>query len=348
MSKATHDSGLLADHRRTTTLSVITIVVAAVLMFSAMNLARYTIDLMTTLLIYVAAAQAWNLLAGYGGQFSLGVALFYGTGSYATALVMMHLGMNPILAVGVAAIAAALLAAVLSPALLRLRGDYFSIGSLAATLAVQALVVNLDIAGKSSGIDVPTSAIPSNVGVFQLAVAVAFVAILVVIWTAGSKGGLQLLAIGQDQDAAVGLGVNVFRLRFIAFTLSALLTGAAGGVFALQQVHVEPGSAFSMSFTITVILMTIVGGIGTILGPIIGVVGIYLGLTQQLSSMPIMGLIIQGLVIILVVRFAPQGIWPLIAGIGRRFSPWHRGSGRRTESLADAAEDTRPDPALKL
>lgn len=292
--------------------SAVVIAIAIALMIAAGNLARYTIDLGVTLLIYLAMAQAWNLLAGYGGQFSLGVALFFGTGAYATAKLMTALATPAWLTVGLAAIAGGLMAVLLSPALLRLRGDYFTIGSLAATLAVQALVTNLEPLGKSSGLNVPFGGLPSNVGIFQLAVAVAAVATLVIVWTAHSRGGLQLLAVGQDQDAAIGLGVNVFKLRLIAFALSGMFTAAAGAILAMQQIHVEPVGAFSMNWTITVILMTIVGGIGTVVGPILGVVGIYLGLTQQLDAMPILGLVIQGLVLILVVKFAPQGLWPLI------------------------------------
>lgn len=319
-------------------------VVLALLLLStvaAPNLARYTLDLGTTLLILMTAAQAWNLLAGFTGQFSLGVSAFIGTGAYAAALAMIHWGVGAPLAVLIGALGAAVLALVLAPALIRLRGDYFTIGSLGAALAVQAWAVNADLVGRSAGIDVPVDLLPDNVELFRLAVAAAAAAALATIWLAGSSVGLRMLAVGQDQDAAVGMGINVFWLRTWGLVVSSLLTGAAGAVVALQQVHIEPTGTLGITWTINVLLMTVIGGLGTLLGPIIGTALIYLGLTKQLSDQPILGLVIQGIILIVLVRYAPRGLWPTMADLlkhGRskasRLSTGTSGTDRRTKEPA--------------
>jgi len=279
---------------------------------AAGNLARYTLDVGTTLLVLVAVAQAWNLLAGFSRQFSLGVGAFVGTGAYAATLVMIHLGAGPLAAVVCGAAASAGLAVCLSPALLRLRGDYLTIGTLAAALAVQAWAVNASAVGGSSGLNVPLEAIPDNVMLFRLAVLVVLACSLATVWFMSSGVGLRMSAVGQDPAAAVTLGVNVWRLRLLALVVSSALTGAAGSVVALQQVHVEPIGTLGLTWTIDAILMTVVGGAGTLVGPALGAVLIHLGLTRQLSEQPVLGLVIEGVLLILVIRFVPRGIWPTL------------------------------------
>lgn len=305
----------------------------------------YQLDVATSLLILLAAAQAWNIMAGFTGQFSLGTSAFIGTGAYATVLAMTKWGMTSWTALLLSGVAGAVLAAFLAPALLRLRGDYFTIGTLAAALAVQAWAVNFDPVGRSSGIDVPFDKLPFPVDLFRIALVVAAVAAVVSIWFAGSRFGLQLSAVGQDQDAAVGLGLNVFRLRLVTFAVSGFLTGAAGAVLALQQVHVEPAGSLGISWTISVVLMTIVGGLGTRVGPLVGVVVIYLGVTKQFAEQPITGLVVQGLILILVVRFAPKGLWPLVAEpASTLISRWRSHDQSPTQVAADRSGEPTAQP----
>lgn len=308
-------------------------VIGVVGWFAASNLTAYTLDVVTSLLILLAAAQAWNILAGFTGQFSLGTSAFIGTGAYTTALVMDRWGLGPWSALLCSGVAGGVLAVVLAPALLRLRGDYFTIGSLAAALGVQALAVNLDLVGRSAGVDVPFDQVPVNVELFRIALVAAVLGALMSVWFARSALGLRLSAVGQDQDAAVGLGISVFRLRLLAFAVSGLLTGAAGAVLALQQIHVEPTGSLGVSWTISAVLMTIVGGIGTLVGPLVGAVVIYIGITKQFPDQPILALVIQGVALILVVRFAPRGLWPLAWDLVGRVLPRLRGKTRRERGL---------------
>ena len=281
-------------------------------------LSRYQLDTATTLLAFVALAQAWNILAGYSGQISLGVSAFVGTGAYAAGLAQIHLGVN----YGVAMVAAALfggaLAAVLSWPLLRLRGDYFTIGTLAAALALQAWMFNWDFGGGSTGISLPFDGLPDPVMVFRLSCLVAGIAMIAAYYVARSRFGLRLKAVRDNEGAATGLGVSAFRHRLAALLLHGTLSGLVGGLIALQQVSFEPAGMLGINWTINALLMTIVGGLGTLMGPVVGAMVVYYVLTKQLASYQSLSIVIEGVLLIVIVRFAPRGLWPLlVTGVGR-------------------------------
>ena len=279
---------------------------------STSQFTAYQLDVATTLLGFIALAQAWNILAGYGGQVSLGVSAFVGTGAYTAGLLELHGGLSYGLAIIGSLIGGAALAAVLAVPLLRLRGDYFSIGTLAAALALQAWATNWSYAGGSTGINLPATGVPGAVEVFQLGCTIAALAMITTYLIARSSFGMRLKAVRDNEPAAVGLGVSVFRHRLGALVISGALSGLAGGLIALQQISFEPTGMLGLSWTINALLMTIVGGIGTILGPAIGAVVVYYLLTNQLESYQTASVIIEGSLLIIIVRFAPRGLWPLL------------------------------------
>lgn len=304
------------------------------------SLNRYRVDMFTTLFLLIAIAQAWNLLAGFSRQFSLGVSAFVGAGAYAAAMVSIHLGWSSALMVILGGAVAALLAAVLSVALLRLRDDYFTIGSLAAALAVQAFAMNSEKLGGSAGLNLPFTNLPSSERVFQYAVACVLLTSLATVWIMSSATGLRMSAVGQDENAAVTLGVNVRRLRFCALVLSSGLTGLAGAVLAIQQVNVEPIGSLSFTWTIGAVVMTLVGGVGTFFGPVLGTVAVYLGLTKQLSGHPVLGLVVEAVVLVVVVTTAPRGLWPLVVERARLIS---RRTASRPRSFNRGLDATNAD-----
>jgi branched-chain amino acid transport system permease protein len=273
-----------------------------------------TLDLGVTLLTYLAIAQAWNVLAGYGGQVSLGAAAFVATGGYAAALTMLHTGAGWPVAMIVAAAASAALGALLSIPLLRLRGDYFSVGTLAAAIAVQALLQNWEWAGGASGITLPVIELPFGLPLFQVAVVVAALSMALAVYVKQSRFGLRMAAIRDDENAAAGLGVAVYRHRLAALVITSAFTGLAGAVISFQFVAISPSSVASINWSLNAVLMAIVGGAGTLLGPVVGVAIVYYGLTRQLQDYQTLSLVIEGLLLIVIVRFAPQGVWPLITG----------------------------------
>lgn len=294
------------------------VVVAALALAVAGGIDPYQRDILTTLLLYVALAQSWNILAGFGGQVSLGVSGFVGTGAYTAGLVLLHTGVGYLPAVLASAAIGAALAGILAFPLLRLRGDYFAIGSLAAALSLQAVAVNWSFAGGSTGLNLPIAATPTPEVLLTLAILVAALAVLVALVVQRSPFGLRLMAVRDNEPAAVGLGVSSFGHKAAALVLSGALSGVVGALVALQQAAFEPGGAFSISWTLNALLMTIVGGIATVLGPVVGAVIIYYGVTKQLAGYQTAGLVLEGLLLIAVVRLAPQGLWPLACTLVRR------------------------------
>ncbi len=325
----------------------------AVLLFVALIVApridRYTLEISTTVLIYLAAVQGWNILAGYAGEVSLGTSAFVGAGSYTAAILSTTLGFPPVALVAVSMLVGMILALVLSVPLLRVRGDYFTVATLAAALAVQAIVINVPALGGGSGVNLDIAALPTGATLLYYAAAVAAFAAAASVLVRGSGFGLRLMALRDDADAAQGVGIAVFRHRLGALVLSSALISAGGAVLALQQTSASPQTALAFSWTINVLLMGVVGGLGTLLGPLVGVVVVYYGLTQQLNAFPTAGLVIEGIVLIAVVLLAPRGLWPTLASVSRR--AWRRGGGPRLRtanlpakqgSLADSVHAASP------
>jgi branched-chain amino acid transport system permease protein len=300
----------------------------AVLFAVAPLLSPGSLNLGVSLLGYLAIAQAWNVLAGFSGQVSLGSAAFVATGGYTSALVLAHTGVSWPAALALAAVMSALLAALVSIPLLRLRGDYFAVGTLAISVAIQALLNNWPWAGGASGFTIPVGSVPSGGNLFQVALLVAALAMSLAVFIRHSGFGLRLAAIRDNEAAAAGLGVAVRRHRVAAFVASSALIGMAGAVIAFQFIAVSPDEIANLTWSLNAVLMAIVGGTGTVLGPVAGVVVVYYGLTQELASLQTLSELLEGALFIVIVRIAPGGIWPIACQLARRL----------------AALASRPDP----
>lgn len=325
---------------------------ASVALFAAAPLlGAGSLNLGVTLLSYLAIAQGWNVLAGYSGQVSLGSTAFVATGGYTAALALAHTGVSWPAALALAALTSAALAALLALPLLRLRGDYFAVGTLAISVAVQALLTNWPWAGGADGFTIPLGSVPSGGNLFQIAVLVAALATGLAVFVAHSGFGLRLAAIRDNEPAAAGLGVAVRWHRVAAFVASSALIGLAGAVVAFQFIAVSPDEIASLSWSLNAVLMAIVGGTGTVLGPAVGVVIVYYGLTQELANFPTVSQLLEGLLFILIVRAAPSGIWPLIARLARtlrRRAGWaarHDQAADREPELSSGPVTDRISPA---
>jgi branched-chain amino acid transport system permease protein len=276
-----------------------------------------------TLFVTMAMAQAWNLIGGYGGQFSLGHGLFVGAGGYATVLILMHTGLPLALAFVGAGLVAAGIGALSAIPLLRLRGVYFSVGTLGVMIAVQTWVINWKWAGQTTGVYLPEDAVLSFDNQYYIGLVLVVVTTLVVALLVHSERGLRLMAVRDDEIAAQEVGVDGFRVKLLAFTTSAFLVGLCGALNALQQLALEPYSAFSISWSINMILACVIGGLATIPGPLIGAALLF-ELQQLLQGYQNMTSLIEGIVLLIIIRFAPGGIWSLlklvpdlVAGAGR-------------------------------
>lgn len=318
--KRLFDSGVVPARNR----SLIGLVVGlAVLIGLQGALGRYQVSVLTTLLLYVCLVSAWNLIGGVAGQFSLAPSAFVGVGSYTVVMLLRGLETPVWLALALAVVAGALFAAVLGLILFRLRGFYFTIGTLAVALAAMTWMTTWEFTGGTRGISAPLALIPDSRTLYLWAVAAAGIALVVSILVIHSSLGLRLRSVRDGEDIADSLGISPFSMKMIAMLLSGALTALGGGLFALQKASIEPFSAFSLDWSITIIVMAIIGGLGTVWGPVIGVVVIYYGITIQLQSLPAVSALLSGLILVLVIRFLPDGILgTAVAGVkalmGRR------------------------------
>ncbi|MGH8798657.1 MAG: branched-chain amino acid ABC transporter permease [Casimicrobiaceae bacterium] len=264
-------------------------------------------------LLLATLAQSWNIIGGYAGYASFGNSVFYGLGSYGTAIAMVqwHLPFAAGMALGGAlALAFALL---LGLPILRLRGHYFAICTLALAEVMIAIVSNLDITGRNTGLVLPL--LRGDALFYELALSLALLATLIVFWIARSRFGFGLVSIRENEEAAAVMGVNTTLFKVLAFALSGILAALAGGIHAYWITFLDPASAFDIGLNVKMIIMAVFGGPGSIFGPVIGALllsGVSEILSTEISS--VAGLFF-GVVIVVAVVFMPRGL----ADLARRF-----------------------------
>ncbi len=278
------------------------------------NLQRLTFFL----LWYATLATGWNIIGGYAGQISFGHAAFLGMGAYTTGVIWFTTKTDPLLTVPVAGAAAAVYSVLVGAPTLRLRGPYFAIATIGIGEATRLLAVNFDdIFGVTLTHGVTGLSLPNYdaARVHYGMVAVFIVAMLTTIWVRGSRFGLGLFAINMDVDAAETVGVPTARLQIAALALSAFLSGAAGALYAARQQFLDPGSMFGFDRSIALVLMPVVGGLGTVWGPVFGAV-LYSVVQDQIQSLvrnPYLPTLIYGVLLVLIVIFEPLGIAGLLS-----------------------------------
>ncbi|MEI2765091.1 MAG: branched-chain amino acid ABC transporter permease [Dermatophilaceae bacterium] len=267
------------------------------------------------ILMFVALAQAWNLIGGYTGYASFGQVVFFGVGGYVTAATMAHLRWSFWLALPLSALAAAAYGAIVGGPLLRLRGHYFAIATLGLAEGTREVVTNLPaITGGGGGITVPSvganaaTAYLGNDGFYLVYLALAALALAVSILVSRSRFGYALRAIHQDEDAAASVGINTTRTKVATFALSGLLTGLVGSTYAFQQVTIYPERLFDVELTVLMVVMVVIGGSGTVLGPVIGAVGLQFVSEWLRQNYTQVHTLLLGAVIIVAVILLPQGL----------------------------------------
>ncbi|HLB89973.1 MAG TPA: branched-chain amino acid ABC transporter permease [Terriglobales bacterium] len=285
-----------------------------------------TVRLLFVTLVWVTVSVAWNILGGFGGQVSFGFAVFYGLGAY-TAALALNAGVNPVLSFLLAGSVALLASLLVGLPTFRLQGPYFAIATIGVSEAVRVVMNNLSVTGGASGYRIIERGAFHQLHHFYTAVALAVVAVAVSILVWRSKLGLALVAIREDEEAASDLGVNPFRAKLLAHAIAATLTGAAGGVYARYAAFIHPQGVFAFDIGVAILLMPIIGGLGTIWGPVIGA-GVY-GLVHEelIASFPQLHLLLYGSLLILIILFEPGGVVGLFEKSLRMFSGTRRASG---------------------
>jgi branched-chain amino acid transport system permease protein len=275
-----------------------------------------TVRLLFVTFVWVTVSIAWNILGGFGGQVSFGFAVFYGLGAY-TAALAVNSGLHTVLALLLAAGVAALASLAIGFPTFRLRGPYFAIATIGVSEAVRVVMTNVSMTGGASGYRILETRPFHQLDHFYIALALAVLAVAASTRIRRSSFGLALIAIRENEDAASDLGVNAFRAKLLAHACAAALTGAAGGVYAQYAAFIHPQGVFAFSIGVAILLMPIIGGVGTIWGPVIG--GVVYGLIHEelVASFPQLHLLIYGSLLILIVLFEPAGLFGL-------FDRWFR------------------------
>ncbi len=271
--------------------------------------------LLASVFMFVALAQGWNIIGGYTGYASFGQVAFFGLGAYTTAVLMNNYHVSFWLALPAAIAAGVLFAVLIGVPLLRLRGHYVAIATLGAAEGAREVINNMTpITGGGGGITIPTfgdqapTAYFGKPGFYLAFLAVAAISIAVAAVLARSRFGYAMMAVNQDEDAAGAVGINTTATKVVAFGVSGAIVACAGAFYAFQQIEFYPTDVFDANFTVLMVIMVVIGGSGTILGPIVGAVGLEL-LSQFLrENADQYNQLIFGAIIVLVVVFFPQGV----------------------------------------
>jgi branched-chain amino acid transport system permease protein len=292
---------------------------------------------------YVALAHLWNLLAGYAGLVSVGQQAFVGLGGYALFYLTGVWNVNVYLALLVAGPFAGLVSIPVAFAVFRLRGAYFAVGTWVVSEVFALLASLIAVLGAGSGLSL-TPAILQQISpdrdtrdtiLYLMSLAISILVFAVVYFLLRSRHGLALTAIRDSEPASASLGVNTFRTKFIIYIATAACTGLIGGLIFLQKLRISPEAGFNINdWTVVVIFMVVIGGIGTLEGPFIGML-IYFILRELLADYGTIYLMLMGAIAIAVMLKAPFGIW---GWIGQRYDIQLFPVGRRLALSKDVAK----------
>ena len=262
----------------------------------------------TQLFMLVTLASNWNLTGGFTGYIDFGHAVFFGLGAYGTGVIMVKLGWPFVPALLIGAIVAVLFASLIGSATLRLKGPYFSIAMLGTFVAVREIVrVIKPITGGGAGLTLPPYL--NRPLFYYVTLLQAILVVIFVFWLIKrTEFGKSLIAIREDEVGAEMRGINTTLHKITIFCISAFSTGLVGGLWAYQNTFIDPDVVFFEERTVELVMMTMLGGLGTVAGPVIGATLIYWLRDIIWANFLQFHLIIQGLVLILIVLFLPEGI----------------------------------------
>ncbi len=277
-------------------------------------------------------AQSWNMLGGFGGQFSFGHALFFGCGAYVQAMAQLNLGWNAWVALAAAVLTAVLVALAVGALTFRygLKGSYFALVTLAFAEVFRILAVSFSFTGGGVGLMLPLKEslaqlqFGSRKGYIGLILVWVVLALLVTAWLRHSRFGAQLQAVRDNEDASRAIGVDPFRIKLGAIALSAAFMGAGGAFYVQVFQYIDPGLAFGPSSSVEALVAAIVGGMGTLWGPVLGAAVLHLlaELTRNMfGQLPGLNMVVYGSVLVLMVMFVPRGL----AGMAGSAKAWWRG-----------------------
>ena len=274
----------------------------------------YTIQLATDIVQAIVLAYAWNLLGGYTGYISFGHVSFFGIGAYTMAMLVLHASIPWYIAVFCGGAVAVLVAALVGPIMLRLRGILFALGMLGLARILETLFTDWTYPGGAAGTVLAGTLTP--VAVYALMVLIAVTAFATNFFFMRSGFGLDAMSIREDEDAATALGVSTTKVKTIVFAISALFPALAGGLTAWNRSFIDPPSAFDPTIDLLTIVFVLFGGIGSLWGPLVGASFLMLVGELLLVRLPTLKLALYGVIVIAIVLLLPGGIISLVNRAG--------------------------------
>ncbi len=310
-------------------LYVLAVLIVVLAVFALMVKDKFYLHVLIMIMFYAAASSAWNIIGGFGGQLSLGHAAFYGIGAYTSTLLFIDFGISPWIGMLAGGVISVIVAAIIGYPSFRLRGPFFTLVTIAFAVVIRILAVSAQNITKGSiGLSVPFRPSPQNF-IFReissyalVALALMVIVILVSIWIEHSRVGYYLAAVREDEDAAQALGVNTTRYKLIALLVSAFFTSMAGTFYAQYIAYIEPYGIFALDFSVLLAMMAIIGGMGTVWGPVAGAfivtpLGEFLRANLG-GGLQGLDLVVYGTVLILMVILLPSGVVPSISELLKR------------------------------
>ena len=276
--------------------------------FGTSGFMRWAVEVMC----YLVLAQMWNLMAGYGGLMSVGIQAFVGIGGYSMLVFAQHLGVNPFLSIPIAGLMAAGAATITSVLVFRMRGGYFAIGTWVLAEVFRIAFSNVSVLGGGSGQSLTVMAridrSTRETMIYLTAAATLILASLAINLLLRSRFGLGLTALRDSEAAAESQGVDVRWLKLQVYALSSFGAGVVGGIYYTNILRVSPTAAFDPNWVVAAIFIVVIGGIGTLEGPIVGA-AIFFALRWALADYGTWYWLVMGAVAVLVIMFAPAGVW---------------------------------------
>ena len=309
------------------------LVLAVALVFPFVFPSSFMVNFGVLALFYAFIGQSWNISGGFAGQLSFGHVAFFGAGAYASTIVQMRLGLSPWLGLPAAALAGAVVSWVIGVLSFRagLKGSYFALITLAFAEVLRIVSNSVSITGGGLGMLIPMKAGAANFqfaersGFYFLILALTVLSIALAEWLKHSRFGAQLAAIRENEDAAMALGVNVFAEKVKVMLLSGAIGGLGGCFFAQYFLYIDPSIVFGTDKSVEMLLVSMIGGAGTVYGPLIGAVLLALvsDVTRVLTQIQGLSLVLYGALLVVIIAFLPNGLVALFQR--RRAAPKERG-----------------------
>jgi len=279
---------------------------------------KFQLDVLTLIFFTAYIGQSWNILGGYAGQFSFGGVMFFGTGAYTSSILLTSFGVPPIIGIFAAIFMGAFLGLIVGYLSFRsgLRGSYFALITLAFAELLRVLANSVEFTGGGVGLFLTYAPglhnlqFNSPTGFYYFSLVLLVISLAIAMWLERSRFGAQLVAIRENEDAAEALGIDTLKCKIYAIMIMGGMGGAAGTFYAQKYLYIDPPISYSIALSVEMLLVTIVGGMGTVFGPLAG--SFFLHTVNEFArhfiDTPGVSLIVYGFILILIISFLPNGL----------------------------------------